>query len=220
MLTMMNKLHLILCAGFLPLLFSFSPGSGGAQDRDAASHAAQKEMISTNNSTKMLKEVSIEDFNASPFTFFDGNGSGLILCAGDSSCSNAMTIGWGDFGTLCNQPVLSVYVAQKRYTHEFMEKQRYFTVMYFANDEMPRYMGSHSGRDGDKAKALGLTTVFTTNGTPYYAEADLVIECRMMYRDTFSPENFIDEVPRKFYDGFAAGVHSVYVGRVLRIMKK
>lgn len=28
-----------------------------------------------------------------------------------------------------------------------------------------------SGRDGDKALALGLHTAYTANGTPYYTEA-------------------------------------------------
>lgn len=33
-----------------------------------------------------------------------------------------------------------------------------------------RYMGTKSGRDGDKAQALGLHTAYTENGTPYYNE--------------------------------------------------
>lgn len=176
--------------------------------------------MGTNSSANMFKEVNIEEFSVMKFSFFHGNGKGVVLCAGDGEKSNAMTIGWGDFGTLWNQPAVSVYVAQKRYTHALMEKTRYFTVMYFADDAVPLYMGSHSGRDGDKAKALGLTTLFTENGTPYYAEADKAIECKIMYKDIFHPDCFMDSVPQKFYDGFQAGLHSVYVGKVVRIMEK
>ena len=32
-----------------------------------------------------------------------------------------------------------------------------------------------------KAQALGLHTAYTSNGTPYYTEATMAIECKMMY---------------------------------------
>ena len=32
---------------------------------------------------------------------------------------------------------------------------------------------------GDKAQALGLHTAYTANGTPYYTEATIVIECKI-----------------------------------------
>ena len=62
-------------------------------------------------------------------------------------------------------------------------------------------MGSHSGRDGDKAKALGLHTLYTEHGTPYYAEADMVIECEMMYDKPFDPSGF-KEVPKNYTPTF------------------
>ena len=60
---------------------------------------------------------------------------------------------------------MTVYVAQKRYTHEFMEKSKYFTVMQFSDADVIQYMGKHSGRDGDKAKALSLHVAYTKNGS-------------------------------------------------------
>ena len=70
--------------------------------------------------------------------------------------ANAMTIGWGAIGTLWQRTALTVYVAEKRYTKEFMDQNEYFTVMTFdvADSKVLGYMGQHSGRDGDKAKAL------------------------------------------------------------------
>ena len=112
-----------------------------------------------------------EDFTLNPFTYFR---EGLLLAAGDREKSNAMTISWGAMGTLWGRPTVTVYVAEKRYTKEFMDRSPYFTVMAFAEgDSILRYMGHHSGRDGDKAAALGLHTLYTDNGTPYYAEAGL-----------------------------------------------
>jgi len=169
---------------------------------------------------KTFKEFDVtKDFRENGFNYFMKN-HGLLLAAGDKSSSNAMTIGWGGIGKLWQKNVVTVYVAKGRYTHEFMERTKYFTVMEFKDPEVGKYMGSHSGRDGDKAEALGLHTAYTENGTPYYEEADVVIECRLMYKDAFSPEGFTDDVPRQFYNGFEAGLHSEYIGEVVKAMKK
>ena len=162
-----------------------------------------------------------EDFLLNPFNYFSQPG-GMLVCAGDRNASNAMTIGWGGLGTLWGHSTntVTVYVAQKRYTHEFMERNDYFTIMTFKDQNVLRYMGSHSGRDGDKAAALGLHVAYTENGTPYYEEAECVIECKKIYSDTFNPEDFKDEIPRNFYDRFDAGYHSFYIGKVVKAMKK
>lgn len=162
-----------------------------------------------------------EDFLLNPFNYFTQPG-GLLVCAGDRNASNAMTIGWGALGTLWGHRTntVTVYVAQARYTHQFMEANDYFTIMTFKDQNVLRYMGSHSGRDGDKAAALGLHVAYTEKGTPYYEEAECVIECKKIYSDTFDPANFKDEVPVNFYDGFEAGYHSFYIGKVVKALKK
>lgn len=172
-------------------------------------------------SDKKLREFDIRnDFTCNPFAFFTGNG--LLLAAGDERQSNAMTIGWGNLGTLWGRQrsTVTVYVAEKRYTHGFMERAKYFTVMGFKDENVLHYMGTHSGRDGDKAQALGLHTAYTENGTPYYEEADFVIECRTLYAAPFDPKGFKDDVPKNFYARFEAGLHSFYIGEVVRAMKR
>jgi len=170
---------------------------------------------------KRSKRFDVEkEFRQNPFQTLR---EGWLLCAGDKAKSNAMTIGWGAFGTLWRQPALTVYVAQKRYTHDFMEQAKYFTVMQFdreSKDKVLEYMGHNTGRDGDKAQALGLTTAYTENGTPYYAEADVVIECEVMYDAPFQESGFKNEVPRETYANFDAGIHSQYIGRVVKAWKK
>jgi len=151
--------------------------------------------------------------------FFDKDG-GLLVAAGDKDSSNAMTIAWGGLGTLWQKPVCTVYVAEGRYTYNFMENSQYFTVMQFEDKEVLRYMGTHSGRDGDKAAALNLHTKYTKNGAPYYEEAVLVLECRLMYKSAFDPEKFTDDVPKQFYDGFNAGYHHMYIGEIVDTIKK
>ena len=167
-----------------------------------------------------FKKINVrEDFTENGFQWFH---DAELLAAGDKTKSNAMTIGWGGIGTLWGRTALTVYVAEKRYTKEFMDKAEYFTVMAFdvEHSNVLRYMGTKSGRDGDKAQALGLHTAYTANGTPYYTEASLVIECKIMYAAPFDPDHFKSEVPKRMYGHFPAGIHSMYIGEVVNAWQK
>lgn len=161
----------------------------------------------------------VEDFTDNGFQWFR---DAQLLCAGNEAKSNAMTIGWGGIGTLWGRPSLTVYVAEKRYTKEFIDSVAYFTVMSFdaKDSKVLTYMGSKSGRDGDKAQALGLHTAYTANGTPYYTEASMVMECRIMYMAPFDPKGFKSDVPNKMYRNFPAGIHTMYIGEVINAWKK
>lgn len=161
----------------------------------------------------------IEDFTDNGFQWFR---DAQLLCAGNKEKSNAMTIGWGGIGTLWGRTALTVYVAEQRYTKKFMDDSEYFTVMSFdvKDSKVLNYMGTKSGRDGDKAQALGLHTAYTANGTPYYTEATMVIECKIMYAAPFDPQNFKSDVPKNMYGHFPAGVHSMYTGEVVNAWKK
>ncbi len=167
-----------------------------------------------------FKKINVvEDFSDNGFEWFR---NALLLAAGDRTKSNAMTIGWGGIGTLWQKNALIVYVAEKRYTKEFMDHFDYFTVMAFdeENGKVLQYMGTKSGRDGDKAQALGLHTAYTENGTPYYTEATMVIECKIMYAAPFDPDGFKSDVPKNMYRHFPAGIHSMYIGEVINAWKK
>ncbi len=161
-----------------------------------------------------------EEFSHNPFSYFRGHG--LLLAAGDSASCNAMTIGWGALGTIWGKPAVTVYVRKSRYTHGFMERGQYFTVMRFADNRVVDYMGTHSGRDGDKAQALGLHVAYTGHGAPYYTEAVEVIECRTMSAAVLSCDTFRDDVPQGMYtqgedkDNW----HSQYIGEVVGAMRR
>ena len=160
-----------------------------------------------------------EDFTENGFQWFH---DAELLATGEKGKSNAMTIGWGGIGTLWGRTALTVYVAEKRYTKEFMDKAEYFTVMAFdvKDSKVLNYMGTKSGRDGDKAQALGLHTAYTANGTPYYTEATMVIECKIMYAAPFDPQYFKSDAPKQMYANFPAGIHSMYIGEVVNAWKK
>ncbi len=177
----------------------------GRQDNDREETAMNSE----------LKAFDVRsDFADNGFTFFTKN---LVLCCGDSTESNAMTIGWGGIGNYLGheRAAVTVYVAPARYTYEFMERHPRFTVMEFEDPAVWQYMGKHSGREGDKAAALGLHVAYTEHGTPYYEEAKTVIECETMTAWHQTEQDFRSQTPREWYDGFGAGIHTVYIGEVI-----
>lgn len=143
----------------------------------------------------------------------------LLLCAGNKDGSNAMTIGWIGVGVTWFNPAITVYLADVRFTRTYMQKCDYFTVMSFKDENVLQYMGSHSGKDGDKAKALGLHIKYTDNGAAYYAEADKVVECRIMYGAQYKRENIRDPFLNGYYDNFKDGVHWEYIGRITKAWK-
>lgn len=188
----------------------------------AAALAAMFLSVSSAETPPAFRDFDVKkEFSENPFTVFTGRG--MLLCAGDRDKSNAMTIGWGALGTIWGRnDALTVYVAESRHTKKFMDGATHFTVMAFDKDrqaDVLAYMGRNSGRDGDKAAALGLHTAWTENGTPYYEEAQAVYECELMYSAPFDPAGMRD-VPKALYADFPAGVHSMYIGRVVRAFRR
>ena len=138
-----------------------------------------------------------------------------LVTAGVPGDVNTMTISWGSLGELWNKPVVTVYVSSSRYTHEFMERNGHFTVAFFPPEcrGALQYLGSHSGRDGDKIKDSGLTLEWLESGLPSFKEADMVIEARKIYGAPFDVDGFGD-VPAQMYATGRMGVHSEYVGEI------
>ena len=73
---------------------------------------------------------------------------------------------------------------------------------------------------GDKEKSNAMTVGWGGIGTPYYTEATMVIECKIMYAAPFDPQYFKSDVPKNMYANFPAGIHSMYIGEVVNAWKK
>ena len=56
----------------------------------------------------------------------------FLVTAGSPASYNSMTAGWGGFGVLWGRDVASIYVRNTRYTYEFLEKEPYFTLSFYA----------------------------------------------------------------------------------------
>ncbi len=147
----------------------------------------------------------------------------MALAVGQKGDMNAMTIAWGGLGELWGKPVVTVYVRSNRYTYGFMERNKYFTVTAFPEDKRPalQYIGTHSGRDDkDKLQKAGLTPSFTELGNPIFEEANLAIECRIIYKAPFNLSTIVDEDTRNDYADDKKGVHTMYIGEIVNVWKK
>ena len=141
-----------------------------------------------------------------------------ILTAGNKDSFNMMTISWGEMGTLWGKPVVSVFVRESRYTHEFMDKEDYFTLTFVLRrwyNEQLALFGSRSGRDIDKLKESGFTVLERPHGISY-TNADMIIVCRKLFKQQMNLENIPEDIRAKFYkDG---DPHDMYVGEVVEVL--
>ena len=108
-----------------------------------------------------------------------------------------MTVSWGGFGTMWGKPVVTVVVRPQRHTLPFLDAGEDFTLCAFGEEykEALTFLGRNSGRDvPDKIAKAGLTPVRADEvAAPAYAEAELVIECRKLYRGELKGKNFCDK---------------------------
>ena len=143
----------------------------------------------------------------------------MLITAGDRTKFKTMTENWAGLGYLWYQPVSFSFVRPQRYTFEFMEKCALYTLSFFPEQyrEALSICGGQSGRDVDKVQASGLTPAFTESGTPYFAEARLVLECRKLYARFLEEPGFLDAtIPAETYPD--KDFHRLYIGGIMQCL--
>lgn len=163
-----------------------------------------------------MKEISVEQLSMNPMTLI-GKEWMLITAGTEARGYNTMTASWGHLGHLWNKHTSVCYVRPQRYTKEFVDREELYTLCFFPGYKKElSYLGSHSGRDGDKVAAVGLTPVFG-EGYTYFAEANLVLVCRKLYRAPLTEDGFVDkEVLEKNYP--QRDLHDLYVGEIVKVL--
>ena len=106
--------------------------------------------------------------------------------------------------------------------HEFLENSGYYSICFFDSKYKKDlvYLGTNSGRDGDKISKTKLT-IINDGLAPYFKEANLVIFCRKIYRDDFKKENFIDKsIIDNIYYEKGAKLHTMYIGKIEKVIEQ
>ncbi|MDP4094851.1 MAG: flavin reductase family protein [Bacillota bacterium] len=144
----------------------------------------------------------------------------MLITSGNKKKYNTMTASWGGFGVIWGKMACFCTIRPNRYTYEFVEKNDSFTLTFF--DEKYRnalnFCGTKSGRDVDKAAETGLTPVESDNGSVYFDEARLVIECKKIYYQDLIPGNFLDLDIEKLYP--QKDYHRMYIGEITKCYVK
>ena len=158
------------------------------------------------------------EFTTDIFSQFDKKWA--LITAGNKDSFNTMTISWGGMGTIWNKPVVTAYVRTSRYTHEFIDREDYFTVSFFPEEYKKTLgvLGSKSGRDMDKMHDSGLTAKVLENSVTF-EEAELTLVCKKLFKQTLSKDNIVESETsaRVFYNTDAE--HDMYIGEVVDIIR-
>lgn len=163
-----------------------------------------------------MKEISVKELLLNPVTAV-GQDWMLITAGTKDTGYNTMTASWGHLGELWGLPTSVIYVRPQRYTKQFVDREELYTLCFFDGKKQElAYLGSHSGRDGDKVAAVGFTPAFG-DGYTYFEEASLVLVCRKLYRAPLKEEGFLDTaVMDKCYP--EKDFHDLYVGEIVKVL--
>lgn len=162
--------------------------------------------------------IPLEDFAVRPHHLWCKQW--MLLTAGDflQKRFNTMTVAWGSFGTMWQKPFAQIVVRPGRYTHEFTEEFDSFTLSALpeADRKALQLLGTKSGRDGDKIAEAGLKPIASTVvAAPAFDEAELIIECRKMYKQIMDPAGFLDGEIDTNYP--AKDYHTIYYGEIVAV---
>lgn len=168
-----------------------------------------------------MKEITFSELQFNPFELIAKDWM-LVTAGCEERGYNTMTASWGHLGSIWGhgggKPTAVIYVRPQRYTKQFVDREPLFTLSFFDGSYRKAlgYLGSHSGRDGDKVKHVGLTPVFA-DGTTYFAEAKLVLICRKLYQAPLREEYFTDrEVVEDCYP--KRDFHDMYIAEIEKVL--
>lgn len=157
------------------------------------------------------------NFETDIFEIFDKKWA--LITAGTKDNFNTMTISWGGMGTIWGKPVVTSYVRTSRYTHEFLDKNEYFTVSFYPEEYKKTLgvLGSKSGRDMDKMHVDGLTAE-EVGGSVSFQEAEVTLLCRKLCCQPLELDKMDPTIAGQFYSSDAP--HDMYIGEVIEIIRK
>ncbi len=162
-----------------------------------------------------FREISIDECDANFIQRLSTDYS-LVSATSDNK-TNMLTVAWAQMGYLWNRPVATVYIRPSRYTKEFIDASGRFTVSFIAgHPDAMMYLGRHSGRDGDKLAQTELT-LLDYEGDPVYAQADLVLVCRLIYTQQLDLGQLLDDsVENAHYSN--GNVSIAYIGQIEKVL--
>lgn len=162
----------------------------------------------------MLTKIDPKSLTMNPFEAIGSQW--MLITAGTQEHCNTMTASWGGVGIMWGLPVATAYIRPQRHTKTFVDAQDYFTLSFLSEARRAdlAYCGRVSGRDEDKIAHCGFTVESADCGAPYFAEAELVLVCRKLYRQSMTPDCFVDgSLDGKWYP--QKDYHDMYIAEIV-----
>lgn len=162
----------------------------------------------------MLTKIDPKSLTMNPFEAIGSQW--MLITAGTKEKCNTMTASWGGVGIMWGLPVATAYIRPQRHTKLFVDEQDYFTLSFLPEAQHANlaYCGRVSGRDEDKIARCGFTVETADCGAPYFAEAELVLVCRKLYRQSMTPDCFVDgSLDGKWYP--QKDYHDMYIAEIV-----
>lgn len=165
----------------------------------------------------MTTKLTYEQFSAEAAKLIPKN---AFMTTASGGKTNTMTIGWGSVGIMWRKPVFTALVRQSRYTKELVDQSNEFTITLPLTDmkDALALCGSKSGRDLDKIAAAKLSLADGQSiATPVIAIPGLQLECKVLFKETMTPENLDSATQSSCYgDG---DYHTLYFGEIVAAYK-
>jgi len=143
----------------------------------------------------------------------------VILSTRDSSGRpTGMTVAWGFFGCLWNEPYFLAAARPYRYTWQGIRDSRRFTVNVLSDAyaEGLRYFGTVSGKSEDKfAKGYFHINEALHDYCAPIKEARLLLDCTVVTANQLQPFFIPEEAIQRFYRE-DNGYHTIFYGHIDR----
>jgi len=143
------------------------------------------------------------------------DGQVILTATDDERGATGMTVAWGFFGNMWNEPFFIAAVRPYRYTLKAIHSADAFSVNFFddGHQEALNYFGSVSGYEEDKfAKGL-LCYAKTKDKFVLINEARIVLNCRIITNNQIEAFNLESDYIRKHYQQ-DNGYHVMLYGRI------
>ncbi len=121
----------------------------------------------------------------------------IVSCRGEDGRDNALVVGYAS-NCSYDPPMIMVGIVPSRFSYDLMKQNPSFVVHFAREDQREawKYLGSESGRDGDKLAHLGLTAVDgDVVNAPVITDFPVAIECSVM-------------------DSMLTGSHEMFAGKI------
>ncbi len=164
-----------------------------------------------------FKEIKPEKITENPFDLI--NNQWMLISTGQKKIYNMMTASWGGMGVVWNKKVCYIYVRPSRYTYEFLEENKNFSLNFFSNEkkDILNLCGTKSGRIIDKMNISGLSPIEDKNSI-YFNEAKMVFICKIIaYHDILSVQLLEPEIEKNYPKG---DYHRMYTGEIIKCLIK